>query len=65
MEEHASDSPLVIREDIPATAGVPPQLPSQSPAVDVVIDGSSMRSPCTEHIEHRPLDRTHSPYDIV
>ena len=63
MEEHASDSPLVIRENITATADIPPQLPSQSPTADVVIDSPSMR--CTEHLEQRPLEPSRSPHDIV
>lgn len=65
MEEDASYSPSAIREDITATADIPPQLPSPSPVADVVIDGPSTRSLGPEHIEHRPLDLMRSPYDIV
>ena len=62
MEQNAS---YPTSADITATADIPPQLPSPSPATDVAIDGPSTRSLGSEHIEHRPLDSTHSPYDIV
>ena len=65
MEEDTSHSNLGIREEITAAADMPPQLRSPSPPTDVVIDSPSMHSLCTEHIEHRALDHTHSPYDIV
>ena len=61
MEEDASYSPLAVREDITATADIPPQLPSPSPVADLVIDDPSG----TEHTEHRPIDPAHSQYDIV
>ena len=65
MGEDTSYSPSAIREDITPTAGLPPRLLSPSPVVDEVMEGPSTRSLSTEHIEHRPLDPTHSPYDIV
>ena len=61
MEEDSSYSPLAVREDITATADIPPQLPSPSPVADLVIDDPSG----TEHTEHRPIDPAHSQYDIV
>ena len=67
MGEDTSYSTLGIREEITASADISLQLPSPSPPADVVIEGPSMRSLCTEHIEHptRPLDPAHSLYDIV
>ena len=65
MEEDASHFSSVIREDITTTADIPPQPPSPSPVADVIIDDPSTHSPGTEHIEHRPLDPTHGPYDVV
>ena len=65
VEEVASNSPLAIREDVTATADIPPQLPSPSPGANVVADGPSTRSLVMEHIEHRTIDPTNSPYDIV
>ena len=65
MEEDASHSPSAVREDITGTADISLQLPSPSPVTDVVIDGPSTRNLGTEHIEHRPLDPTHSSYAIV
>ena len=65
MEEDGSHSTLEVHEEITVAADMPPQLRSPSPPADAVIDGPSMCSLCTEHIEHRPLDPTHSPYNIV
>ena len=65
MKLDASNSPLAIREDIAATADIPPQLPSRSPVTDVVIDGPSTHSLGAEHIANRPLDPAYSLYDIV
>ena len=62
MEEDASHSPSAVREDITTTADFPP---SPSPVIDVVIGDPSTRTLGTEHIEHHPLDPTHSRYDIV
>ena len=67
IEADASHTHSTIHEDITANADVPPQPPSPAPvtASDIVIDDPSLCSLSTEHIEQRPLDRTHSPYDIV
>lgn len=58
MEEGASYSILVIREDITATADPSPP----PPVTDVVIDGPT-RPTGNEHMKHHPLDP--SPYDSV
>ena len=67
MEEHASDSesPLVIRKDIPATADIPPQLSSLSRVTDVANDDPS--KPClgTEHMEQRPPDANAGEHSTV
>ena len=55
----ASHSTLGAREEVTATADIPPQLLSLAPVSDVAIDDPSKRSLGTEHIEQRP------PYAIV
>ena len=55
MEEEASFSALGIREETTPTLDTP-QVPSPSPATDVVTDGPPMRSLGTENIAQRTPD---------
>ena len=54
-QDPASCSRSAIQENIRVTADTPPQPPSPLPVTDAAIDGPSIRSLDTEHIEHRPL----------
>jgi hypothetical protein len=65
MEKDTSDSASAIREDITATADLPPQSPSPSPVTNVATDGPSTRSLGTERIERHPLDPAYCQHDIV
>ena len=56
MEKDASYSTLGVREEITATAAIPPQLSPLSPLTDVAIDESSTHPLGTRYIEHRPPD---------
>ena len=56
MEEDASHSALGDREEITATAVIPPQLSPLSPVTDVAIGDHSTSSLGIEHIDHRPPD---------
>ena len=56
MEEDASHSALGDREEITATADIPPQLSPLSPVTDVAIGDPSTSSLGTEHIDHRLPD---------
>ena len=56
MEEDASYSASGVREEIMATAIIPPQLSTPSPVTEVAIDDFSTCSLGTEHMEHRSPD---------
>ena len=56
MKGGASYSTLGVREEITATAAIPPQLSPLSPLTDVAIDESSTHPLGTRYIEHRPPD---------